>query len=117
MDQRDMRKVFFVVTILLTAAATLQLYLAAVGVFNADQENGFSLHATNGRIVLPVLTLATILFAALARAGARTIWLSVIVFVLLAFQTVFILIPVLVAGLETPIGDPETPVAATIVMA
>ena len=111
-----MRKAFFVVTILLTASATLQLYFAAVGVFTSEEENPFALHATNGRIVLPILTLLTIAFAALARAGSRTIWLSALVFLLLVFQTLFILIPVLIFGLESPTGG-EVPAVATAIMA
>ncbi len=110
-----MRKAFYVVTILLTASAALQLYFAAMGVFTSEEENPFAIHATNGRIVLPILTLLTILFAALARAGKRTIWLSVIVFILLVFQTLFLLIPALIFGLDSL--DDEIPAAATAIMA
>ncbi|BDZ44340.1 DUF6220 domain-containing protein [Naasia aerilata] len=110
-----MRRVFQVVTVLLAASAALQLYFAAVGVFSSEENDPFALHTTNGRIVLPILVLLTILCAALAHAGRRTIWITVIVFVLLVFQTLFILIPSLIFGVE-PGGD-NVPAVATALMA
>lgn len=111
---RTLRLVFLVVTILLVVDSIVQLYLAGVGAFSHDPEEGFSWHGTNGRIVLPILVLLTILFAALARAGKRTIWLSVALFGLLVFQTlVFIL-----TGLIFAVGPdtPNPPIAAVLMV-
>ncbi len=69
----------------------------------------------DGRIVLPILVLATIAAAALARAGASTIRLTVIEFGLLVLQTLFVLIPALIFGVE-PLGD-DVPTVATALMA
>ena len=110
-----MRRVFVVVTLLLAASAALQLYFAAVGVFSSDTSDPFALHKTNGRIVLPILVLLAIAAAALAHAGARTIRLTVIEFVLLVLQTLFVLIPSLIFGVE-PLGD-NVPAVATALMA
>ncbi len=107
-----MRKVFFVVTILLTAATALQIYFAAMGVFSVPEENLFGIHGTNGRIVLPVLVLLTILTAALARAGKRTILLSVLVFGLLVLQSLIFIIGGLIFNLGPE--STEIPIGATI---
>src|SRR4051812_4732819 len=110
-----MRRAFVVVTLLLAASSVLQLYFAAVGVFSSDTNDPFALHTTNGRIVLPILVLLTIAAAALARAGSRTIWLAVTDFILLVFQTLFVLIPALIFGVQ-PLGD-NVPAVATALMA
>ena len=110
-----MRRVFVVVTFLLAVSAALQLYFAAVGVFSSDTSDPFALHVTNGRIVLPILVILTIVAAALARAGASTIRLTVLVFILLVFQTLFVLIPSLIFGVE-PLGE-SVPAVATAIMA
>ena len=65
---------FVVVSTLLAAATVLQLYLAGVGVFSDPTDGLFAVHGWNGRIVLPLLVLLTILFAALAKAGKRTVY-------------------------------------------
>ncbi len=100
---RTLRLVFLTLTVLLTAATVFQLYLAAVGVFSHDDE-GFSWHGMNGRIVLPVLVLLTVIFAAVARAGKRTIWLSVAMIGLLVFQTLIFILTGVIFGI-----GPETP--------
>ncbi len=110
-----MRKVFFVVTVLLTAATALQIYFAAMGVFSVPEDHLFGIHGTNGRIVLPILVLLTILTAALARAGRRTILLSVLVFVLLVFQTLIFIIGGAIFNV-TP-ESTEVPIGATIFLA
>ncbi|MGB4780276.1 DUF6220 domain-containing protein [Microbacterium sp.] len=109
---RTLRLVFFAVTVLLTIATVFQLYLAAVGTFSHTEE-GFSWHGMNGRIVLPILIILTVVFAAVARAGKRTIWLSVSLIGLLLFQTLIFII----TGVIFNVG-PETarPPAAAILM-
>ncbi|MRG60965.1 hypothetical protein GE115_13975 [Agromyces sp. CFH 90414] len=108
-----MRKVFLVVTVLFTASVVLQLYFAAVGVFSNPEDELFAWHGTNGRIVLPLLALLMIVAAALAKAGKRTIWLSVLPLVLILFQTVLFILTGVIFGLdESSHADP--PLAATL---
>jgi hypothetical protein len=109
-----MRKLFFVLTILLTASLVLQFYFAAIGVFSKPEDELFTIHGTNGRMVIPLLALLTIIAAALARAGKRTIWLSVLPLVLVLFQTVLFII----TGAIFNVG-PESdvvPIGATIML-
>jgi hypothetical protein len=105
---------FAVVATLLTAAVVLQLYLAGVGVFSDPTDGLFAVHGWNGRIVLPLLVLLTILFAALAKAGKRTVWLTVTVLGLLILQTLIFVI----TGLIFAIGPetPHPPLAATLLL-
>jgi carbon starvation protein CstA len=95
-----MRKLFLTVAVLFTAAVVLQLYFAAVGVFSNPEDELFNWHGTNGRIVLPILAILLIITAALARAGKRTIWLSVLPLVLLLFQTVLFILTGAIFGLD-----------------
>ena len=64
-------------------------------------------------VVLPILALLLIVTAALARAGKRTIWLSVLPLVLILFQTVLFILTGVIFGLdESSHADP--PLAATL---
>lgn len=112
--RKTLNVTFFVVTILLVAAIVLQLYLAGVGVFSNPSRELFSIHGMNGRIVLPVLVLLTVLFAAVARAGKRYVWLSVLLIGLLAMQTLLFVI----TGALFDIGPetPDPPLAATLLI-
>lgn len=109
-----MRKVFSIVSILVVAAVVLQFYFAGIGFFSVPEDGLFIIHGTSGRIALPILFLLSILFAALARAGKRTIWLTVIAVLLLALQTVLFI----VAGAMFNVGpeSPEIPLAATLMV-
>ncbi|MGH3704786.1 MAG: DUF6220 domain-containing protein [Agromyces sp.] len=111
-----MRKLYFVVTVLLTAAVTLQLYLAAVGVFSNPEDELFAWHGANGRMVLPILALLTIVTAALARAGKRLIWLSVLPLVLIIFQTLIFVFGGMIFGLG-PDDHASPPLGATLFIA
>jgi carbon starvation protein CstA len=101
-----MRKLFLTVAVLFTAAVVLQLYFAAVGVFSNPEDELFSWHGTNGRIVLPILAILLIISAALARAGKRTIWLSVLPLVLILFQTVLFILTGAIFGLDEHTAPP-----------
>ncbi|MCR2764901.1 DUF6220 domain-containing protein [Microbacterium sp. zg.B48] len=107
-----MRKVFSIVSILTVAAVVLQFYFAGMGVFSVPDEGLFGIHGTTGRIVLPVLFILSLLTAALARAGKRTIWLTVIAILLLALQTIIFII----TGAIFNVGpeSAEIPLAATL---
>lgn len=100
-----MRKVFFVVSLMAIGVVAVQYYLAAVGVFSHAEREGFVYHGTSGRIVAPIVFLLLIATAALARAGKRTIWLTVLMLGLLVVQTLIFV----VTGLIFSVG-PDTPV-------
>lgn len=108
-----MRKLFLTIAVLFTASVVVQLYLAAVGVFSDPEDELFAWHGTNGRIVLPILALLLIVSAALARAGKRTIWLSVLPLVLVLFQTVLFILTAMGFGLDEHTAPP---LAATLVL-
>jgi len=110
-----MRKLFLTVAVLFTASVVVQLYLAAVGVFSDPEDELFAWHGTNGRIVLPILALLLIVSAALARAGRRTIWLSVLPLVLIVFQTVLFIVTGAIFGLG-PDSHASPPLAATLIV-
>jgi hypothetical protein len=113
LKENSVRKVFLVVAILLMVDIALQFYFAAVGVFGPGSTNDeqFVLHATNGRIILPLLCLLVIAAAALARAGGRTIGLSVVPLVLVLFQTVLFIL-----GSLTGTTEEEPTFAGSIVL-
>lgn len=99
-----MRKIFLAIAALMSVDVLAQLYLAGVGAFNiggrgATFDDGFALHATNGRMIMPAVALLLVLAAALARAGRSTVWLAVVNLVLIAFvQSFTILVPMMLAG-------------------
>lgn len=107
-----MRKVFFVNSLLVLAGIATQYYLAAVGVFSHAEEEGFAPHGTNGRMILPILFILLIVFAALSRAGKRIVWLSVLMLGLLAFQTVIFILTGLIFGIGPETANP--PIAAVL---
>ena len=112
--RRFARITFSIVSILLVTAVVLQLYFAGMGVFSDPADELFSIHAWNGRIVLPLLILLTLIFAALAKAGRKTIWLSALLIGLLILQTLIFVITGLIFGIgpETP----HPPLAATMLV-
>lgn len=109
----DMRKVFFINSLLVLAAIATQYYLAAVGVFS-DSEDGFATHGNNGRMVLPILFILLIVFAALSRAGKRIVWLSVLMLGLLIMQTLIFIITGMIFGVGPDTVNP--PLAAVLMV-
>ena len=88
-----MRKVYRAFTGLLLVSVVIQFYFAAFGVFTApENDSQFILHQMNGRVVLPVLCLLCIAFAAIAKAPGRLIGFTAIPLGLLALQTVLFVI-------------------------
>ena len=80
-------------TLLIAASAALvtailvQFYLAAFGAFgDRDGTGGFAAHEWVARIILPVLAILTLVAAAVARAGRRTITLAAIPLVAIVLQ-------------------------------
>ncbi|WP_229242643.1 DUF6220 domain-containing protein [Cellulosimicrobium marinum] len=87
LPEAAMRKVYVALTVLLLAAVVTQFYLAAYGVFTVpDTDDAFVLHQSNGRMVIPLLTVLATFAAAVARAGARTVWLTLLPLGLLVVQ-------------------------------
>jgi hypothetical protein len=78
-----MRKVFFGFTVLLLVAVLAQFYLATFGAFQTphpapgadDAMIGY--HAMNGTMIIPLVSLLTTIFGALAKAGSRNLWLAI----------------------------------------
>jgi hypothetical protein len=101
-----MRKAFFVVAALMFLDTIVQLYLAAFGAFAESLlgEDSFAYHFINGYFILRGLSLLAILFAALARAGKNTVWLTVGIFALTWVQ----MLVFVVGGMLTGAG-PENP--------
>lgn len=109
-----MRKTFLVISVLVVIAVVMQFYFAAVGVFSDPDDELFAIHGTSGRIVLPLLMILSIVFAALAKAGRRTVWLAVLGFGLLLFQTILFILTGVLTGSEPPPGEVTT--AGTIML-
>jgi len=110
-----MRKVFAVLAALLTLVVVLQFYFAAVGVFSEPADELFIIHGENGRIVIRSLALLTLIAAAIARAGRRTIWLSALTLGLVLFQTVLFILVGVIFGIG-PENLDVIPVGATIML-
>ena len=108
-----MRKAYFVITVLLLISTVLQFYFAALGVFGpqGEDDNLFAFHRINGSMVLPVLLVLAVIFAALARAGARTVWLTALPILLIAVQYLLFIIGGIVGG-----GDEDNPTVGSAVI-
>jgi hypothetical protein len=99
-----MRKAYFVITILLLISVVVQFYFAALGIFGPVDGSLFVFHSINGQFVLPALALLAVIFAALSKAGARTIWLSALPILLVAVQILLFIIAGALTG-----SSPENP--------
>ena len=106
-----MRKAFVITSGVLLAAFALQFVFAAVGAFTKPSADGaYRLHSITGMAVIPVLTLLTILFAALAKAPGRLVALSALPLGLVILQ---MLLAGLANGLTDDAGD-STPLGLTV---
>jgi hypothetical protein len=107
------RKAHFVITVLLLISVVIQFYFAALGVFGPQgkDDNLFLFHRINGSMVLPALSLLAVLFAALARAGARTVLLSALPILLIAVQYLLFIIGGAVGG-----GSEDEPTVGSAVI-
>jgi hypothetical protein len=107
------RKAYFVITVLLLIAVVLQFYFAALGVFGpqGEDDNLYTFHRINGSAVLPLLTVLAVVFAALSRAGARTVWLSALPILLIAVQYLLFILGGIIGG-----GDESNPTVGSAVI-
>ncbi|GGR89265.1 hypothetical protein GCM10010169_36860 [Micromonospora fulviviridis] len=103
-----MRKLFVVVSALSLASFALQFVFAAVGAFTKPADDGaYALHSVNGMAVIPVLTLLTVLFAALAKAPGRLVGLAALPLGLVVVQALLAALAdgsTDAAGASTPFG-------------
>jgi hypothetical protein len=103
-----MRKALVIVSAALLAAFALQFVFAAVGAFTKPAGDGaYSLHSLNGMAVIPLLTLLTILFAALARAPGRLVGLAALTLGLVIVQALIAMLANAftdAAGASTSVG-------------
>ncbi|MEU4366474.1 DUF6220 domain-containing protein [Micromonospora chersina] len=103
-----MRKIFVVVSALSLAAFALQFVFAAVGAFTKPAGDGaYALHSVTGMAVIPVLTLLTVLFAALAKAPGRLVGLAALPLGLVIVQALLAALAngaTDAAGASTPLG-------------
>jgi Family of unknown function (DUF6220) len=106
------RTAFEVMSGLLIVAVVVQFYFAAFGVFTApENDSQFVLHTTNGRVVLPLLCILTIVSAAVAKAPGRLIGFSALPLGLLVCQTILFI----VAGI-TGSSEEHTNVGGQIIL-
>jgi hypothetical protein len=107
------RKVYFVTTVLLLISVVIQFYFAALGVFgpHGEGEDLYVFHSVNGTNVLPALSILAVIFAALARAGLRTVLLTALPILLIAVQILLFILAGAITG-----TTPENPNAAGAVI-
>ncbi|MET8360234.1 DUF6220 domain-containing protein [Micromonospora sp. NPDC005171] len=103
-----MRKAFVVISALLLVAFALQFVFAAVGGFTKPAgDDAYALHSVNGMAVIPVLTLLTAVFAALAKAPGRLIGLATLPIGLVVLQPLIAMLAEAftdASGVSTPLG-------------
>ncbi|MDO3700173.1 DUF6220 domain-containing protein [Micromonospora sp. C28SCA-DRY-2] len=106
-----MRKAFVIASTGSLVAFALQFIFAAVGAFTKPAgDDAYTLHSVTGMAVIPVLTLLTILFAALAKAPGRVVALAALPLGLVVLQA-------LIAGLANGLTDAagaSTPFGLTV---
>ncbi|MEU8183583.1 DUF6220 domain-containing protein [Micromonospora sp. NPDC049044] len=103
-----MRKAFVIISALLLVSFALQFVFAAVGAFTKPAaDDSYALHSVNGMAVIPVLTLLTALFAALAKAPGRLVALALLPLGLVVVQALIAMLARAAtdaAGVSTPLG-------------
>jgi hypothetical protein len=105
-----MRKVLYGLSALLLASGVLQLFFAGYMVFqNSTEEmhDAAVYHSLNGQFVLRGLALLAIILAALARAGKRTVWLAVGIFLMSLVQLLIFIVGGMLTGSSEEHITPE----------
>ncbi|MFG2058780.1 DUF6220 domain-containing protein [Micromonospora sp. NPDC048930] len=106
-----MRKAFVIASTLLLVAFALQFVFAAVGAFTKPAGDGaYALHSVTGTAIIPVLTLLTTLFAALAKAPGRLIGLAILPLGLVVLQALIAML----ANASTDASGTSTALGLTI---
>ncbi|MFE9192804.1 DUF6220 domain-containing protein [Micromonospora sp. NPDC007208] len=103
-----MRKAFVIISAVSLVAFALQFVFAAVGGFTRPAgDDAYALHSVNGMAVIPVLTVLTALFAALAKAPGKLIGLAVLPIGLVVLQPLIAMLAEAftdASGVSTPLG-------------
>lgn len=108
---RASRLVYMILCHLVAVDVALQFYFAAVGAFTKPaNDSQYILHQLNGRIVMPLLMLLAILFAAIARAPGRLIGFTALPLALLILQNLIIVL----SDVSSP-SDDKSSVAGEII--
>lgn len=82
-----MRKLYFVLCVLLFAAIGVQFYLAGIAAFTKPQtDSTFDAHKMNGMIVIPALSVLATIAAVLSRAPRKLIGMTLLVAALIPVQ-------------------------------
>ncbi|WP_211588958.1 DUF6220 domain-containing protein [Allorhizocola rhizosphaerae] len=93
------RRIYVGLVGLLLASGALQFYFAAVGAFTRPQtDDSYALHATNGRIVFPVLAILATIAAALAKAPGKLVAFTLAPLGLLVVQVLIIVLGNIIGG-------------------
>lgn len=109
-----MRKLFAILAILLAAAASLQLYFAAIGYFSNPDDHLMSIHGFNGQWVLRFLPLLLIIVGLIAKVGASLVWRSAGVIILTLVQWLLFFLSGVIFG--SPEENASVPIGATILL-
>jgi hypothetical protein len=106
-----MRKALVIITAVLLVAFVAQFVFAAVGAFTKPAGDGaYALHSVNGMVVIPILTLLTVLIAVLAKAPGRLIGLATVPIGLVVVQALIATL----ANAFTDASGASTPLSLTI---
>lgn len=109
-----MRKLFAVLAVLLSLAAVLQLYFAALGFFSNEDDHLFAIHSFNGQYILRFLPVLLIIVGLIAKVGKTLIWLCVWVIVATLVQLVLFILAGVIFGAGP--DNPDTPLGASILL-
>jgi len=87
------RKVFLGLSGLLMLAVVAQFYFAATGAFTKPQaDDSYALHAMNGMLVIPLLSVLATVAAAVARAPGRLIGFTLLPLGLVIVQVLIVVL-------------------------
>jgi hypothetical protein len=104
------RRVYVALCVILLVAVAVQFYFAAVGAFTTPRtDSSYWLHAVDGVMVIPMLSLLATIAAALARAPGRLIVLAIAPLGLVVVQMLIV-----AAGQGLSDGDTTTPAALVV---
>jgi hypothetical protein len=108
---RGSRVAYTILCHLVAVDVAIQFYFAAVGSFTKPaNDSQYILHQLNGRIVMPLLMLLTILAAVIAKAPRQLIWFTALPLGLLVIQNLII-----VLSDATATSDEKSSVASEII--
>ncbi|SHM12094.1 DUF6220 domain-containing protein [Actinacidiphila paucisporea] len=82
-----MRKLYFVLCVLLFAAIGVQFYLAGIAAFTKPQtDSTFDAHKMNGMMIIPALSVLATIAAIIAKVPRKLIGLTILVAALIPVQ-------------------------------